>query len=174
MRGVLRRGQDIAPRNGEYLPRLTKPKRRLATTDTIEMSKTNEAWVRCEGGLDPEKKRALPAALRNFVNETGIGHSERDLGDGTLGIRPGTILGWMHGTIELRGVPLIAIKCFLETNRPAYLRADQQDNQADREQTKWHSFLQYLKPLPPSWRPSTCSSPWELMKRKPHRFGLPG
>lgn len=132
--------QDIAPRNGEYLPRLTKPKRRLATTDTIEMHKTNDAWVRREQGLDREKKRALPGALRNFVNETGIGHSEiaRE-----LGIRPGTILGWMHGTIELRGATLIAIKCFLETNRPAYLRADQQNNQADREQTKWQSFLQY-------------------------------
>jgi hypothetical protein len=104
------------------------------------MCKTNEAWVRREGGLDPEKKRASPAALRNYVNKTGIGHCEiaRE-----LGIKPGTILGWMHGTIELRPATLIAIKCFLETNRPEYLRAAQQDNQADREQTKWHSFLQY-------------------------------
>jgi hypothetical protein len=133
-------GRIIAPRNGKYLPRLTKPKRRLATTDTIEMNKTNQAWVGREQGLDPEKKRALLGALRNFLNETGISHSEiaRE-----LGIRPGTILGWMHGTIELRGASLIAIKCFLEMNRPAYLRADQQDNQADREQTKWQSFLQY-------------------------------
>jgi hypothetical protein len=93
-----------------------------------------------EGALGAEKNRALLAALRNFVNETGIDHSEIAH---ELGIGPGTILGWIHGTIELRSATLAAIECFLETNGPAYLRAARQDNPADREQTGWHSFLQY-------------------------------
>jgi len=88
--------------------------------------------------LNPEKNRALMAAFRNFVNDTGIGHSTIAH---ELGISPGTILQWMHGTIKPRSPTLVAIKCFLERKGPAYLRAAQQDNQADREQSKWHSFL---------------------------------
>jgi hypothetical protein len=92
------------------------------------------------GSLNPEKNRALLAAFRNFVNDTGIGHSEIAH---ELGISPWTILQWMHGTIKLRSPTLVAIKCLLERKGSAYLRAAQQDNQVDREQSKWHSFLQY-------------------------------
>jgi hypothetical protein len=40
-------------------------------------------------------KRVLLGALRNFVNETGMDHTEIAH---QLEISPGTILGWMHGT----------------------------------------------------------------------------
>jgi hypothetical protein len=103
------------------------------------MSKINEVLVMCEGALDPEKNRGLLTAFRNFVNETGIGHAEIAH---ELGISPGTILGWMRGTMELRSATLVSIKCFLETKGPAYLRAARRDNHADREQSKWHPFLQ--------------------------------
>jgi len=93
-----------------------------------------------ERALDPQKNRALLAMFRNFVNETGVGHSEIAH---QLGISPGTVLGWLHGTVELQSATLVAIKCFLETNGSAYLRAAQQDYQTDREQSGWHSFLQY-------------------------------
>jgi hypothetical protein len=130
----------IAPRNGEYLPILAEPKCSLATTNLIEMTKINEALVMCKEAFDPEKNHALVAEFRNFVNETGIGHSEIAH---VLGISPGTILGWMRGTIKLRSATLVAIKSFLETKGPSYLRAAQRDNQADREQSEWHSFPQY-------------------------------
>jgi hypothetical protein len=83
----------------------------------------------CDGAVNPDKNRALLAVFRNFVNETGIGHSEIAH---RLGISPGTILGWMHGAIELRSATLLAIKRFLETKGAAYLRAAQRHNVADR------------------------------------------
>lgn len=92
-----------------------------------------------EKTLKLENNRALLAAFRNFVNETGADHSE--IGH-ELGISPGAILGWMHDTIELRSPALVTIKSFLEKHGPAYLRAAQQDNQPDREQAKWRPFLQ--------------------------------
>ena len=89
--------------------------------------------------FDPEKNRALMAAFKNFVNETGADHSQIAH---ELGVSPGTILGWMHGTIELQSPTLAMIRCFLEKNGPVYLRAAQCDNQADRDKTKWHTFPQ--------------------------------
>src|SRR5262249_40377206 len=100
------RSIPIAPKNGEYLPRLTEPKCSLATTNVIEMSKMNEALVMSERALDPQKNRALLATFRNFVNETGIGHSEIAH---ELGISPGRVLGWLHGTVELQDATLVAI-----------------------------------------------------------------
>ena len=89
--------------------------------------------------LKAQKNRALLAAFRNFINQTGIGHAEIAH---ELGISPGTILGWMHGSVELRSATLVAIKSFLETKGPAYLQAARRDNQADPKQSQWHSFLQ--------------------------------
>ena len=87
---------------------------------------------------DPEKNRVLLAAFRSFLNDAGLNHTQIA---NQLNISPGTILGWMHGSIELGTEALIAIKHFLETNGSAYLREVQIDNQADREQdSNWHSF----------------------------------
>ena len=81
-------------------------------------------------------KRVLLGALRNFVNETGIGHTEiaRE-----LGISPGTILGWMHGTVEIRTATLLAIEDFLGRHGPENLQM-QPDDQEDRKEIGWHSF----------------------------------
>jgi hypothetical protein len=125
--------------SGAYLPKLAKHYFRVTTSNVIEMYKRNEAFVMCERTLNAENNRALLAAFRNFVNQTGADHSEIAH---ELGISPGAILGWMHGTIELRSRALVAIKRFIEKDGAAYLRAAQRDNQAEREQTKWHPFLQ--------------------------------
>jgi hypothetical protein len=94
----------------------------------------------CKEALNPQNNRALLAAFRNFFSETGIGHSEIAH---ELGISPGALLGWLHGTVELRSATLVVIKSFLETHRPAHLRATQQDYQAERAQNRWHPFPQY-------------------------------
>jgi hypothetical protein len=85
-------------------------------------------------------KRVLLGALRNFVNETGMGHTEIAR---QLGISPGAILGWMHGTVELRTATLLAIKDFLSQHGPENLQATQLYYQEDRKEIRWHSFVEY-------------------------------
>lgn len=90
-------------------------------------------------GLGPNRG-VLLEALTNFVNETGIGHSQiaREFGTSL-----GTILRWIDGTVKPRTATLRAIEHFLETKGPEYLRAAQQDDQTDRDKSKWHAFLEY-------------------------------
>jgi hypothetical protein len=85
-------------------------------------------------------KRALLGALRNFANETGMDHTEIAH---HLGIGPGTILGWMHGTVELRTATLLAIKDFLGQHLPENLQATQQYDQEDKREIRWRSFMEY-------------------------------
>jgi hypothetical protein len=85
-------------------------------------------------------KRVVLGALRDFANETGMGHTEIAH---ELGISPGAILGWMHGTIELRTATLLAIKDFLGQHGPENLPARQLYDQEERKETSWHSFLEY-------------------------------
>ena len=85
-------------------------------------------------------RRVLPGALRNFVNETGMGHTEIAH---ELGISPGAILGWMHGTVELRTATLLAIKDFLGRHGPENLQAARPNDQEDKGETRWHSFMEY-------------------------------
>ena len=86
------------------------------------------------------RNRVLLRALRTFVDETGIGHSEIA---NELGITAREILGWMYGTVELRTAMLVAIRDFLRRNGPEYLRATQLGDQEEREQITWHSFVEY-------------------------------
>ena len=81
-------------------------------------------------------KRVLLGAVRNFANETGTGHTEIAH---QLGISPGTFLGWMHGTVELRTATLLAIKDFLGRHGPENLQM-QLDYQEDRKEVRWHPF----------------------------------
>ena len=60
-----------------------------------------------------------------------------------LGIRPGAILGWMHGTVELRTATLLAIKDFLGQHGLENLQATQLYYQEDRKEIRWHSFVEY-------------------------------
>ena len=85
-------------------------------------------------------KRALLGALRNFANETGMDHTEIAH---QLGVSPGSILGWMHGTVELRTATLLAIKDFLGQHLPENLQATQLYDQEDRNESSWHSFVEY-------------------------------
>ena len=55
-----------------------------------------------------------------------------------LGVSPGSILGWMHGTVELRTATLLAIKDFLGQHLPENLQ-----DQEDRNEISWHSFVDY-------------------------------
>jgi hypothetical protein len=105
----------------------------------LKEQKYSDRHKKLSAPQDPGVTRALLGALRNFLNETGISHSELAH---ELGISPGEILGWMHGNVELRTATLVSIRIFLETNGPAYLRATQRENKEDEEETKWHSFLQ--------------------------------
>ena len=84
-------------------------------------------------------KRVLLGAVRNFANETGTGHTEIAH---QLGISPGTFLGWMHGTVELRTATLLTIKDFLGRHGPENLQM-QLDDQEDRKEIRWHSFVEY-------------------------------
>jgi hypothetical protein len=85
-------------------------------------------------------KRVLLGALRNFASETGMGHTEVAH---QLGISPGAILGWMHGTVELRTATLLAIRDFLAQHGLEHLQATQQYDQEDRKEIRWHSFVEY-------------------------------
>jgi hypothetical protein len=60
-----------------------------------------------------------------------------------LGINPGAILGWMHGTVELRTPALLAIKDFLGQHGPESLHATQLHDQEDRKEIRWRSFVEY-------------------------------
>jgi hypothetical protein len=85
-------------------------------------------------------KRVLLGALRNFADETGMGHIEIAH---QLGISPGAILGWMHGTVELQTATLLAIKDFLGQHGPKNLQAMQLYDQEERKESRWHSFVDY-------------------------------
>jgi transcriptional regulator with XRE-family HTH domain len=86
------------------------------------------------------RNRVLLRALRRFVDETGMGHSEIA---NELGISAGEIMGWMYGTVELRTATLDAIRDFLRRSGPEYLLATQLGDQEEREQITWHSFVEY-------------------------------
>ena len=90
--------------------------------------------------LHSRLKRALLGALRNFASETGMDRTEIAH---HLGVSPGAILGWMHGTVELRTATLLAIKDFLAQHGLEHLQATEQYDQKDRKEIRWHSFVEY-------------------------------